>query len=86
MDKLEKIEKKCIELKHNFFCDNCRKSLGSTVELEDGYYPELGRFELFFDLPNGRYELKRHFCDKCKEESIELLRTNLLNMGFKKTI
>ena len=48
MDKLEKIEKKCIELKHNFFCDNCGKSLGSTVELEDGYYPELGEFELSF--------------------------------------
>jgi len=41
MDKLEKIEKKCIELKHNIFCDNCGKSLGSTVELEDGYYPKL---------------------------------------------
>lgn len=86
MDKLEKIEKTCIETKHSFYCDKCEKFLGDAVECEDGYYPKFGRLELFFNLPDGRYEVKCHFCDKCKEEFIELLRTNLLNMGFKKTI
>lgn len=83
MDKLEKVEKKCIELKHNFFCDNCGKELGSTVELEDGYYPELGEFELSFNL-DGWYKVKAHFCDQCRKEFIESLKTQLINMGFKK--
>lgn len=84
MDKLEKNEKTCVEIKHNFFCDNCEKSLGSTVECEDGYYPELGEFESSFHLPDGWYKVNAHFCDKCREEFVESLKTKLINMGFKK--
>lgn len=84
MEKQEKIEKKCIEIKHNFFCDNCEEYLGSTVEYEDGYYPELGEFNLSFNLPDGWYKAKGHFCNKCKEEFIESLKTKLVNMGFQK--
>lgn len=85
MEKVKEIENTYIELEHLFFCDSCGKSLGSVVEYPDGYYPKFGEFKLSFRLPDGWYKVEKNFCDKCREEFIESLRTKLINVGFEKS-
>lgn len=69
--------------KHNFYCDSCNKYLGSSEELNDGYYNELGRFSLRFCVDQKWYEAKRCFCDKCKTNFLNMVKENLKNIGFK---
>lgn len=33
---------------YHFYCDSCNKYLGFTHECDDGWFPNLGEFELKF--------------------------------------
>lgn len=69
------------ETRHEFYCDRCGKHLGVSYECEDGWYKELGNFELRY-FANGWMRLKKCFCDKCKYEFMNELRHTLFNAGF----
>lgn len=73
-----------IETTHQFYCDNCNKYLGKTKEYDDGYYPELGKFELKFYLPSGWYKINKYFCDECKEKFLKKVENTLVDLGFEK--
>lgn len=76
-------EIKKIHITHHFFCDKCGEHLGDVEEYDDGYYPELNKFNLKMLLENW-YEIKLHLCDKCKNEFINEIRNFLISKGFKK--
>ena len=83
MDKTEIYEKtiKCVS--HTFYCDKCNQLIGKVEEEEDGYYRDLGRYELNFHIPKiGWFSLNRNLCDECKEKVTEEVKNTLLNMGF----
>lgn len=70
--------------RHSFYCDGCQKHLGTTEEYEDGWYPELGKFELSIYLPSGWYRVEKCFCNDCKKKYLNELLGNLKARDFKK--
>lgn len=71
---------------HYFYCDgdDCNKYLGQTEEYDDGYYPELGVFELEFHMPDGWYRVKKHLCNECKDKFLAKVKNTLTELGFEK--
>ena len=51
------------ETTHKFYCDDCNKYLGETHEYNDGWYPNLGEFELKFYLSDDWYFINKCLCD-----------------------
>ena len=85
MDKVESKEIVKTEVTHNFFCDYCNTSLGSSTELEDGYYDHIGRYVQSFYLRGiGNFSVEKCLCNKCKAAYNNRLLTCLVNdFGFK---
>lgn len=82
---MEKIEHRPVtqtDIYHHFYCDSCGEYLGEKKEFDDGYYENLGDFNLRFLMPNGWYQVKKCFCDKCKENYLTNVRNKLIEMGF----
>lgn len=69
------------ENEHEFYCDECGKYIGTSYEYDDGWYDELGEFELACNI-NGWLRLKKCLCDKCAHEFINKVRTVLFDIGF----
>ncbi len=67
---------------HHFYCDNCSVYIGSSEEYDDGYYEELGEFELRFYTPRGWYKLEKCFCHKCASEFLDKMYATLEELGF----
>ena len=78
--------KKTIEYNtHIFYCDVCGKELGFSQEYDDGWYKELGEYEMsFYTGLHGWYKLHMHLCDNCAREYNEKIVNALLDLGFKK--
>ena len=79
MEKLKHVEKTIIEPVHEFYCDCCGKFLGSSEELDDGYYVEIGKKSWKY----GDLKLKGHYCDSCTVEVGERIEEALRCLGFK---
>ena len=82
---MEKVETKVIqteEITHNFYCDECGAHLGSSVEWDDGYYQGFGGFELKMHTSRGWYEIKRCFCDTCRDKFLNKVYASLEAAGF----
>ena len=82
---MKKIEIKIVQTeskRHHFYCDNCGHCLGNTFEHDDGYYATLGDFKLKMHTPRGWYELKKCFCNQCKEDFLNKVYTSLEAAGF----
>ena len=77
---VKKVEKE--DREHHFYCDDCGEFLGVSHEYDDGYYPEIGEFELNFYITSW-YRVKKNLCDKCKEKFIEKVQNTLVELGFK---
>lgn len=84
MEKLETNTRTIKNVTHHFYCDSCNKYLGKSEEYDDGYYPELGEFELNFYLPDGWYNINKCFCYGCREKFLNKMRSTLTELGFKK--
>ena len=69
---------------HEFHCDNCRAYLGTSEEHDDGWYREIGRFDLRCYTPQGWYTLSKHLCGTCKEKLSSKFCATLEDMGFEK--
>lgn len=72
------------EVSHEFYCDECEKHLGTSIECDDGWYQDFGEFEIKIYI-NGWYHIKKCLCDKCRYEFVEKLKTDLYNLGFVKS-
>ena len=68
---------------HLFYCDLCGAQLGCTTEYDDGYYEQLGEFELKWYTPNGWYKLHKCLCDTCREKYLTNIYGTLEVAGFK---
>ena len=77
------VERTYIANEHEFYCDKCGKYLGTSTEYEDGYYEEIGEFNLQLHVSNW-YGLHKHFCDDCRKEFVNNLIKVLTDMGFEK--
>ena len=84
MDKVETINKTKVVTNHNFYCDSCGKYLGSSEELDDGYYDEIGKFRLGFCVDNKWYRVNKCFCKKCKSDYLQKVINNLFDLGFER--
>ena len=74
-----KIER--VERGHDFYCDECGKYLGSSEEYDDGYYHEIGNFEL--KLYTDKWlVLKKHYCNECRRKFLNKLNLILKELGF----
>jgi hypothetical protein len=83
MHKTESVTKTVTDTIHHFYCDGCGKLLGSTHEDQYGYYAGIGEFEIFWRVPDyGFIEFNKNFCEKCKQQFLDKLVTNLENIGF----
>lgn len=83
MQKIETIKVKRDQVKHQFYCDHCNIYLGETIEYDDGYYPELGEFELSFHTPSGWYRINKCLCDTCRNKLLTEIENTLVSLGFK---
>ena len=63
---------------HHFYCDDCGKYLGESREYDDGWYEDLGEFNMRF----GEYSISKHLCDDCREKFYVKLNKSLLDLGF----
>ena len=70
------------ERMHYFYCDECGKYLGQSLEYNDGYYEELGKFELQCYIDN-RYILHKHLCKECESKLLLEIERELRKLGFK---
>jgi hypothetical protein len=83
---MEKVEIKTEQIEdctHHFYCDDCNAYIGSSHEYDDGWYDELGEFELKIHMPRGWYKLEKCLCEKCKEKFLDKTYANLESVGFK---
>ncbi len=83
MEKIKKLEVITERIEHHFWCDECGEYMGVTEEYDDGYYPEIGEFEVAFNL-KGWYECKRNLCTSCEKKFTNKIRDALLDLGFSK--
>lgn len=86
---MEEIKTKKIEVeerKHIFYCDNCKEKIGESIEYDDGYYEEIGKYEETYNSRNvvGYYRLNLHLCDKCKIVYNNKIIEAITKIGFKK--
>ena len=68
---------------HNFFCDNCGKELGSSVEYDDGYYAQCGEYEQKIYIDDW-YEIKANYCKDCAEKKTQEIISAIKAIGFVK--
>ena len=83
---MEKVETKIVQKesnRHHFYCDNCGHYLGNTFEYDDGYYEELGEFEMKMYTPRGWYKIEKCFCNKCAEDFLNKVYASLEAAEFK---
>lgn len=84
---MEKTKKKTRTIKsyeHPFYCDSCDKYLGTVEEHEDGWYPDLGEFKLNFYVKDDWYRINKCFCDECKNNFVNKVKSTLENLGFER--
>ena len=82
---MEKVEIEVIETEevtHHFYCDDCGDYLGSSAEYDDGWYQELGEFELNIYMPRGWYRLNKCLCNDCKDKFLDKFYVSLEAIGF----
>ena len=85
MHTIESIAKTVTENTHHFYCDVCGDYLGSTQEHSDGWYGQLGEFEIRYRVPDRCFvNFNKNFCEKCKQQFLDKLVTHLENIGFVK--
>ena len=83
MKQTKEIKKEFIIYEHSFYCDECHKYLGTSQEYDDGWYKDIGDFELKIYI-DGWYRIKKCLCDDCRKHLVTELNIRLINMGFKK--
>lgn len=84
MEKIEVKIKTIEEATHYFYCDDCNKHLGETHEYEDGWYQNLGEFELKIYMPDGWYKINKCLCDDCRNKFLKEVEQKIIELGFKK--
>ena len=67
---------------HHFYCDGCGKYLGQSLEYNDGWYEEIGVFELKCYI-DSRYILHKHLCKECEGKLLLETEQDLRRLGFK---
>lgn len=75
---MDKVEKEIIQTEkniHNFYCNICNKFLGRSIEHEDGWYKEVGKYENRI----GKY-FKMHLCDDCRKKVEEKMKDAVENV------
>lgn len=72
------------KITHKFYCDNCKKFLGESIEFDDGYHKRYGEYEENVHLSSGWYKLKKNLCDDCKSKLQENIVKTIKQLGFVK--
>lgn len=67
---------------HWFCCDECGKYLGQSLEYDDGWYEEIGVFELKCYI-NTNYILHKYLCKECEGKLLLEIERDLRRLGFK---
>ena len=83
MEKTREVIKSLKNIEHSFYCDECEKHIGTSIEYDDGWYQEFGEFKVKIYI-DGWYRLKKCLCDNCRYEFVEKLKKDLYNLEFVK--
>ena len=83
MEKIETKIKQIEETTHSFYCDECGAEIGCSIEHDNGYYQQLGTFNLEMFTPNGWYDLNKHLCNTCRDKYLMSIYEMLESAGFK---
>ena len=83
MEKIEMVTYTTERPEHHFYCDDCGDWIGVSEEYDDGWYAELGEFELDFYI-NGWYRIKKCLCHDCAKGFLSNLKNHLEDIGFKR--
>lgn len=70
---------------YEYYCDDCNKFLGRTVDNPDGWHPRFGERELSFNLGKGYgwFTSTKTLCDDCYNEYREEVKNALEALGFR---
>ena len=83
---MEKVVKKpitTIRHEHYFECDLCGKPIGMSLELEDGYYEELGLCEIDIYIDDW-YRYRKILCEECQKIIASKVVMALIDIGFER--
>ena len=68
---------------HEFYCDDCNKYLGKSIEYDDGWFETYGEYEQHFYVNGyGWCKLKKTLCDECKDKMNTKILLALKDIGF----
>ena len=84
---MEKVETKIRQVEdrtHYFYCNDCGALLGTSHEYNDGWYEEVGKFELKWFTPDGWYKLEKYLCTSCKNKFLTRVYDTLEFAGFER--
>ena len=84
MERTQMIPKTVMDRRHEFYCDGegCNKFLGYTTEHDDGWYKELGEFEVNIHILGESWRLHRHLCNECRVKLEQKISEALRDIGF----
>lgn len=82
---MDKVELKNGNFIHTFRCDNCNDFLGQSIECDDGYYEDFGRYNVSIFIEGTWYCLHKNLCKNCLPNVTQDLVNTLNEKGFKKT-
>lgn len=80
MERIKKI--KTTKKMYEYYCDNCGKLIGTSLEYDDGWVEPLGEFVQKVYIGSW-YELKKCLCDACARKEKEKIITTIQSLGFK---
>lgn len=83
MENAKEIIREIKTYKHDFYCNNCNKYIGSSIESDTGWYQKYGEFKLRFYIDEW-YHISKCLCDDCKKLFIKKIKESLKNIGFEK--
>lgn len=80
MERIKKI--KTTKNMYEYYCDNCGKLIGTSLEYDDGWVEPLGEFVQEVNI-DGWYKLEKCLCDECARKETERIIKTLKCLGFK---
>lgn len=96
MDTTEKEQVTTTKITHVITCDVCGKEINKSVELEDGYFENVGKYEQSFQIwpAGGRVgtrwgehpmtcRFKADLCTECAKNKTQDIITALYDLGFR---
>ena len=69
---------------HEFICDSCGETIGTSVEFDDGVYQTLGAYNQAVCINGIWYKLHANYCNECARNKTAAILEALDDLGFER--